>query len=69
LGGAVAVLADGTLQGLDDVPTLTLKSARGQKHDYDIPGLVALLAPYSGPQSHVLIEESQAIPGQGVRSM
>jgi len=28
-----------------------------------------LLAPYTGLQSHVLIEEAQAMPGQGTRSM
>jgi crossover junction endodeoxyribonuclease RuvC len=70
LGGALAVLApDGTLQALRDTPVLVLRTSRGTKQEYDIPGLVALLAPYSGPQSHVLIEESQAMPGQGVRSM
>jgi hypothetical protein len=69
LTGALAVLApDGTLEALYDVPTLTLRTSRGTKQEYDLPGLVALLAPYSGPQSHVLIEESQAMPGQGVRS-
>src|SRR5262249_51205298 len=68
--GALAVLApDGTLQALCDTPTLTLKTTRGTKQEYDIPGLVALLAPYSAPQTHVIIEEAQAMPGQGVRSM
>src|SRR5262249_13394755 len=41
----------------------------GNRQEYDVPGLAALLAPYTGPQTHVLIEESQAMPGQGVRSM
>src|SRR5256885_9815595 len=49
--------------------TTLFRSSRGTKQEYDLPGLVALLAPYSGPQSHVLIEESQAMPGQGTRSM
>ena len=31
--------------------------------------LSALLEPYAGLQCHVLIEESQAMPGQGTRSM
>ena len=31
--------------------------------------MVALLAPYAVPQAHVLLEESQAMPGQGTRSM
>ena len=31
--------------------------------------MVALLAPYAGPGAHVIIEEAQAMPGQGTRSM
>ena len=60
---------DGTLEGLYDVPTLTLRTSRGIRQEYGVPGLAALLAPYAGPQSHVILEESQAMPGQGVRSM
>jgi hypothetical protein len=70
LSGAVAVLsAEGTLAGLHDTPTLTLRVQRGQKQVYDVPGMVALLEPYSGLQVHVVIEESQPMPGQGTRSM
>jgi hypothetical protein len=70
LSGALAVLApDGTLEALWDTPTLTLRSRRRLRQEYDMPGLVALLAPYGGPQTHVMIEESQSMPGQGVRSM
>ena len=70
MSGGVAVLApDGTLQALHDTPMLTLKVARGTKQEYDIPGLCALLASYAGPQAHVIIEEAQAMPGQGTRSM
>src|SRR5262249_41123411 len=70
LTGAVAVLApDGTLQALHDTPTLKLLTRRGVRQEYDVPGLLALLEPYRGSQSHVLIESSQALPGQGVRSM
>jgi len=54
---------------LPDTPVLTLKVARGMKQGYDIPGMVALLQPYGGPGVHVVIEEGQAMPGQGVRSM
>jgi crossover junction endodeoxyribonuclease RuvC len=69
LGGAVACVgSDGALVALYDVPTLTLKTSRGTKQEYDVPGMVVLLAPHKGPRSHVLIEESQAMPGQGVRS-
>jgi crossover junction endodeoxyribonuclease RuvC len=70
LSGALAVLApDGTLDALWDTPTLTLRSSRGIRQEYDMPGLVALLAPYGGSQTQVMIEESQPMPGQGVRSM
>jgi crossover junction endodeoxyribonuclease RuvC len=70
LGGAVAcVAADGTLQALYDVPTLTLSTSRGTRQEYDVAGLVELLAPYTGMPAHVVIEESQAMPGQGTRSM
>jgi crossover junction endodeoxyribonuclease RuvC len=70
LTGALAVLApDGTLEALWDVPMLTLRTNRGTRQEYDVPGLVGLLAPYRGPQVHVVIEESQAMPGQGTRSM
>ena len=70
LSGAIAGLApDGTREALYDTPVLTLRTSRGSRTEYDIAGLVALLAPYSGPQSHVIIEEAQAMPGQGTRSM
>ena len=70
LSGAVAVLAaDGALVALHDTPVLTLSTSHGTRQKYDLPGLVALLAPYAGPQAHVILEESQAMPGQGTRSM
>jgi hypothetical protein len=70
LGGAVAILgAEGVLEGLYDTPVLTLKVQRGTRVAYDVPGLVALLEPYSSRQVHVVIEESQPMPGQGSRSM
>ena len=34
-----------------------------------MPGLVEVLRPYAGSQAHVILEESQPMPGQGVRSM
>ena len=52
-----------------DTPTLTLRVARGVKQTYDVPGMCALLGPYAGAGLHVVIEASQAMPGQGVRSM
>jgi crossover junction endodeoxyribonuclease RuvC len=68
--GAVGILApDGTLEGIYDTPTLTLRTSRGSRTEYDLPGMARLLAPYAGLQTHVLIEEAQAMPGQGTRSM
>jgi crossover junction endodeoxyribonuclease RuvC len=70
LGGALAILAaDGALKALHDTPVLTLSTSRGTRQEYDVPGLVTLLKPYTGSEAHVLLEESQAMPGQGVRSM
>jgi len=70
LSGAVTVLDHaGALVALADTPTLTIGTTRGRRQEYDVPGLVALLAPYAGPQAHVILEESQAMPGQGTRSM
>ena len=70
LGGALAVLDQaGALVAVYDTPVLTLSTSRGTRQEYDVPGLVALLAPYAGPQAHVVLEESQAMPGQGTRSM
>lgn len=70
LSGAVAVLDEaGALVALHDVPVLTLSTSRGTRQEYDVPGLVALLAPYAGLQAHVILEASQAMPGQGTRSM
>jgi hypothetical protein len=31
----------GALVALHDTPTLTLRVARGTRHDYDVPGMVA----------------------------
>jgi hypothetical protein len=70
LGGALAILdQDGALVALHDTPTLTLSTNRGTRQEYDLPGIVGLLQPYAGPQTHVMLEEAQAMPGQGVRSM
>jgi hypothetical protein len=69
LQGAVAILDDaGALVALHDVPTLTVPTSRGSRQEYDLPAMAALLAP-SVPHGHVVIEEAQAMPGQGVRSM
>ena len=70
LTGAVAVLDHaGALVALHDVPTLTLRTSRGTRQDYDVPGMAALLQPYTDFRVYILLEEAQAMPGQGVRSM
>src|SRR5262249_3355054 len=70
LSGAVAVLDQaGALVTLHDTPTLALSTSRGTKQEYDVPGLVALVQRYTGSPPHVILGESQAMPGQGVRSM
>jgi hypothetical protein len=70
LSGAVAVVDHaGVFVVVHDTPVLTLRVARGTRRDYDVPGMCALLGPYVGAGLHVIIEESQAMPGQGVRSM
>ena len=69
LSGAVAGLTrDGTLEALHDTPTLTLRTSRGSWQEYDVPGLVALLAPYSGSQAHVIIGEWFSESGRAVLS-
>jgi hypothetical protein len=60
---------DGTLQALWDTPPLTLKTTRGTKQAYAIPGLGPFLAPYASLQSRGIIEEAHALPGQGTHSM
>jgi hypothetical protein len=46
LSGAGAVLApDGTREALWDTPALVLRTSRGTRQEYDVPGLAALLAP------------------------
>jgi hypothetical protein len=70
LCGAVAVIdRAGALVALADTPTLSIKVARGVKRAYDVPGMCAAVAPYVGAGLHVIIEEAQAMPGQGMRSM
>ena len=69
LSGAVAVLGtDGVLLALHDVPVLTLSTRSGSRTEYELPGMAALLRTYTAPGAHVLIEASQAMPGQGVAS-
>ncbi len=70
LTGSVAILDEtGGVVGLYDTPTLAVKTNRGTRHEYDLPGMAQLLRRYAGQSAHVILEESQAMPGQGVVSM
>ena len=70
LGGALAVIDEAcNVIAVHDTPTLTLKASRGAKHEYNLPAMVGLLRPYVGHNTHVVLEESQPMPGQGVKSM
>ncbi len=70
LGGALAVIDEYfDVVALHDTPTLVVKARRGKTQHYDLPGLAGLLRPYAGQGAHVILEESQAMPGQGVKSM
>jgi len=71
LTGAVAVLKpDGSVE-MYDTPTLSVRTSRGVRQVYDVPGMCGVLRGYAGAglQVHVVIEEAQAMPGQGTRSM
>jgi hypothetical protein len=46
-----------------DPPVLTLQTGRGTRQAYNVPGLVALLAPWAGLQVPVVLEASQGRPG------
>lgn len=74
LDGAIAVLDEyGKDIMLADTPTIQIAVARGTKREYDMPGLVKLLTflpPWNGVHAmHAVLEESQPMPRQGVRSM
>lgn len=70
LDGAVAIIDDvGAYIGVMPTPTLTLRRARGLRREYDLPGLAALLIPHARNGVHAILEEAQAMPGQGTRSM
>jgi crossover junction endodeoxyribonuclease RuvC len=69
LTGALAVLtADGTFVAVFDTPTLTLVKRQSLRQAFDLVALARLLAPYAGEPVHVMLEESQSMPGQGVAS-
>jgi hypothetical protein len=70
LHGAVGILAaDGSLLAVHDTPTIALTRSQGQRREFNLVALAQIVAPYAGQPVHVMLEESQPMPGQGVRSM
>lgn len=69
LDGAVVVLG-GQLDSIAllDTPTLTVKSAKGNRREYHLVKMAGFLRPYAAT-SVAYIENVHAMPGQGVRSM
>lgn len=71
LGGALAVLVDGQLVEVEDMPTFTLEIGGGNRRRLDLftlEGQVrSLLASYAGPldEIHVIIEEVGPRPKDG----
>jgi hypothetical protein len=60
LAGALAIVdAAGVLIAVHHTPTLALRDTRGTRHDYNLPGMAALLAPYADAGLHVVIHEAQ----------
>ena len=68
LSGAVAVLHSTGLYTVYDTPVMTLQRKSGIRHEYDMPSIVRLVGMYS-QDAYAAIEEAQAMPGQGTRSM
>lgn len=72
LSGAVAILgANGVYLALHDTPSIHVPKvgARKAHNDYHAGAMTAILEPYAElADTHVFIEDSQAMPGQGLSS-
>jgi crossover junction endodeoxyribonuclease RuvC len=68
--GAVALIEyqHGRKISVDATDTPILPAAKGKKSIYDPAGMVRLLKRWSGPDTHVFIEQVHSMPGQGVSS-
>jgi crossover junction endodeoxyribonuclease RuvC len=70
ISGAIAILKDGVLHRLIDMPTLELDSGKTKKRHISAAGLATILNVFiSDADCHVVIEKVGAMPGQGVTSM
>ena len=68
LTGALGVIdSDGRYVAVYDTPIVRMTLGKKIKHDYDLPGMAALLRQHAN--STCIIERAQAMPGQGVVSM
>jgi len=67
LSGAVAYLLEDNIL-FWDTPTLTIKSGKKIKREYNIPAMVEILKDCLLTQ-YVALEKIHSMPGQGVRSM
>lgn len=72
LSGALALIdSAGGIRAIQDTPTIEIKKARGKKRVHDVGLMVDLiedLTDSSCDDFRAMIEESQAMPGQGVTS-
>lgn len=71
LDGAVTILSEGTIK-IYDTPTITVQGAKKKKRHYDMPAMYAILFPLcvsSADKCQAIIEQVNAMPGQGVTSM
>lgn len=73
LTGALAFLEyskEGNLVGVGvyDTPTLTIVKGKTPCLEYDIPGMAGCLSQFAKDDTHVIIENAQAMPKQGVKS-
>lgn len=72
LAGALAVLSEqGQIVAVHDTPVLAAGGKTGNRHAYDMPGMLGLLRTYSTPPSfgvHAVIEKLHGIPAKKRRN-
>ena len=76
LSGAIAILRDrepAKNEDILDMPTFAVKTAKKNRHDYDIPTICQMIRSWSMDSEpvriHACFEKVNAFPGQGVTSM
>ena len=70
--GAVGIIdSDGVFLGVHDTPVIAVPkfTKRKARHEYNLPAMARLLEPYANlAGTLIIIEEAQAMPGQGAVS-